>query len=226
MAFLNLPVELYLKSLFTFLDDKSLARLSCTCSHLNSLVSEYWRGRDVTVGKKILTEQQHRHLCKLGVKAVIYTDWIKQKFFVGEHCPQVTINVKLGCGKKHYPGQLSTGIEACGEYLCFHPGYRWPAGAFRGFGLPNTDMGFTPEQDVLHPWKIVIRRSGNHEVSISSGSDPTISPYTYKCPVQKRKLLPSEGSNGMCSRVCMGGSDDVKGEDVFIRVECSVDDAK
>ena len=226
MTLVSLPIEIHLSSLFTHLDDKSLARLACTCTLFNTLVSDYWRRRDVVVGKRALTEHQHRHLCKLGVTAVIYTDWIEHNFFVGQHCPKVSIRAKFGSGNKHWPGSRSSGIEACGEYLCFHPGYSMPHGAYRGFGLPNTDMGFVPAQDVLHPWEINIRRSGYHTVSIGDGMDPSRQPFLHECSVNEKPLLPSERSAGYCKRVCTGGNDDVKGENVFVRVECSLEDSK
>lgn len=70
-------------------------------------------------------------------------------------------------------GSYNVGLQIGQNNLVFHPGLG--GGAFRvegtgGFG--NTNMGFTPANNVLHHMEVVADGTGNFDITVTDGANP------------------------------------------------------
>lgn len=83
-------------------------------------------------------------------------------------CQRITLDFELGC-RTMAAGSNSTGVLVAGDWLCFHPGYSSPPGAFRVGASDNQDMGCVPAQNRLHEFHIELTRSGHHTARVVDG---------------------------------------------------------
>jgi len=111
----------------------------------------------------------------------------------------ITVKFQLGCHEMA-AGSLSTGATIGGDNFCFHPGYY--GGAFRGprsrlsddkgdgdRNTSNCDMGWNPNQEVAHNWRITFSRDGRNAVLVKDSAKPL--EYNYYWTDEQSKLFDS-----------------------------------
>lgn len=136
--------------------------------------------------------------------------------FPREGCQEVQLQFDLGCHES-CPGAQSTGISIGPIYLCFHPGFTWETGAFRGpNGLDgytgNLRMGWTPAQEQLHHWEVKLCLNDTNEVVIKEANGGP-GEFRHSWPQEsKNKLLFSMKSFS----VAIGGCPEVYSSDLRV----------
>jgi hypothetical protein len=118
----------------------------------------------------------------LYLPRLMWTEWSSKDDPPRDLHPEweaITLTFQLGC-RTMQAGSSSTGVYLAGDWACFHPGYSQYEcrGAFR-LDDQNLDMGWVPAQNVLHHWKIELRRTGQHTITISDGVNVEQGPFVY-----------------------------------------------